>query len=264
MHPLFKGQVLRSGQGHTGGGNALHRRVVGQVGEEHRAVDGAGALKLADKELRLLKGDADGGKDHREVGFPIQHFGLAGDLSGQRGVGQAGPAENWQLLAPDQGVQSVDGGDARLDELVGVVPAGRVHGQAVDIPVLVSQDGRSAVDGPAHAVKDPAQHVLRHPQLEGVPQKADLGLRQIDAHRALKQLHHGGITVDLQHLAAADGTVRQLDLPQLVIGDALHMVHHHQGAGDLLDRLIFPNHSASSPFSATAEICSSIWRTSWA
>ena len=56
----------------------------------------------------------------------------------------------------------------------------------------------------------------------------------------------------------------QLDLPQLVIGDALHMVHHHQGAGDLLDRLIFPNHSASSPFSATAEICSSIWRTSWA
>ena len=52
-----------------------------------------------------------------------------------------------------------------------------------------------------------------HPQLEGVPQKADLGLRQIDAGGGLKQLHHGGITVDLQHLAAADGAVRQLDLP---------------------------------------------------
>ena len=69
MHVLLKGQVFRGGEGHTGGGDTLDGGVVGQVGEQHGTVDGAGALKLADEELRLLKGDADGGKDHGEVGL---------------------------------------------------------------------------------------------------------------------------------------------------------------------------------------------------
>ena len=72
------------------------------------------------------------------------------------------------------------------------------------------------------------------------------------------QLHDGAVAVDLQHLAAADGAVVELDFAQLVIGDALNVIHHHQRAGDLLDRLIFPDHSASSPFSAMALISSSI------
>ena len=49
VHPLLKGQVLRGGEGHPGGGDALHGGVVGQVGEQDRAVNGAGALELADK-----------------------------------------------------------------------------------------------------------------------------------------------------------------------------------------------------------------------
>ena len=68
-------------------------------------------------------------------------------------------------------------------------------------------------------------------------QKPDLGLRQVDAGRSLEELHHSGIAIDLQHLAAADGAVGQLDLGQLVIGDALHPVHHHQGElGPVLQR----------------------------
>ena len=91
-----------------------------------------------------------------------------------------------------------------------------------------------------------------------MPQEADLGLSQIDTGGIFKQLDHGGVAVDLQHLAAPDGAVCQFDLAQLVIGDALNVIHHHQRAGDLLDRLIFPDHSASSPFSAMALISSSI------
>ena len=88
---------------------------------------------------------------------PVQHLGLPGDLGGQGRMGQAGAGEDGQLLSPHQGVQPVDGGDARLDKLVGVVPGGGVHGQAVDVPVLVGQDGGAAVDGLAHAVEHPAQ-----------------------------------------------------------------------------------------------------------
>ena len=59
-----------------------------------------------------------------------------------------------------RGVQSVNGGDPRLNELVWVVPGGGVHGQTVDIPVFVRQDGGAAIDGLAHAVEHPAQHIL--------------------------------------------------------------------------------------------------------
>lgn len=51
MHILLKGQVLRGGEGHAGGGDALHGGVVGQVGEEHRPVDGPGALELDRKSV---------------------------------------------------------------------------------------------------------------------------------------------------------------------------------------------------------------------
>ena len=259
VHILLKGQILGGGQGHPGGGDALHGRVVGQIGEHDRPVNGAGALELADEELRLLKGDADGGKHHGELGGVVpQHLGLPGDLGRQIGVGQAGAGEDGKLLPTDQGVQPVDGADAGLNELVGVVPGRRVHGQAVDVPVLLRQDVGPAVDGPAHAVEHPAQHVGGHAQLQGVAQEADLGVRQVDAGGRLEQLDHGGVAVDLQHLAPADGAVVELHLHQLVIGDALDHADDHQGAGDLLDRSVFPDHASSPPSSAMAVISCSI------
>lgn len=66
------------------------------------------------------------------------------------------------------------------------------------------------------------------------------------------------VAVDLEHLAAARAAVGEDDLCQLVIRDALHMVHDHQRAGNFADRLIFTDHSSFSPFSAIAAICSSI------
>ena len=208
VHALLKGQILRGSQGHTGRGDALHGGIVGQVGEEDRPVDGTGAAELADKELRLLEGDADGGKHHGEVGAVIpQHLGLPGDLGRQVGVGQTGAGEDGQLLPADQSVQAVDGGDAGLDELVGVVTGCRVHRQAVDVPVLLRDNVRAAVDGLAHAVEHAAQHVGRHTQLQGMAQEADLGVGQVDAGGGFKELDHGGVAVDLQHLAPADGAV---------------------------------------------------------
>ena len=259
MHALLKGQILGGGQGHAGGGDTLHGRVVGQVGEEHGAVDGPGAAEVLDKEVGLLEGDADGGKDHGEIARVVpQHLGLAGDLGGQIGVRQAGAGKDGQLLAADQGVQAVDGGDTRLNELIGVVPGGGVHGQAVDVPELLGQDGGAAVDGLAHAVKDPAQHVAGYAELQRMAQEADLGLGQIDAGGGLEKLDHGGIAVDLQHLAAADGAVGQLDLAQLVVGDALDLLDQHQGSVDLLNGAVFTNHSSAPPLATAASICSAI------
>ena len=258
VHILLKGQVLRGGQGHAGRGDTLHGGVVGQVGEQHRALDGAGALELPHKELRLLKGDADSGEHHGEVGAVVQHPGLSGDLGCQIGVRQAGAGENGQLLAADQRVQSIDGADAGLNELVGIVTGRRVHGQAVDVPVFLRQQGGAAVDGFAHAVEHAPQHIGGYAQLQGVAQEADGGIPQIDAGGGVEQLDHGAVAVDLQHLAAADLAAVQLDLRQLVIGDALHMVHHHQGTGHLVDGTVFLHHSSSPAFRISSAISRSI------
>ena len=71
------------------------------------------------KKFGFLKGDADCREDNGEVtGVVAQYLGLTGDLSSQLGVGQTGAGEDGQLLTANQGVQSVNGGNAGLNELV--------------------------------------------------------------------------------------------------------------------------------------------------
>ena len=145
-----------------------------------------------------------------------------------------------------------------MNELVGVIACGRVHGQAVDVPIFVGQNGGAAVDGHPHAVEHAAQHIFRNAHLQRVAQKTDFGFGEVDAGRVFKQLHNGRIAVHFQHLAAPDAAVAQLNLTQLVIGDPLHMVYHHQRAGNFVNGFIFANHSALSPFCATASSSCSI------
>ena len=140
-------------------------------------------------------------------------------------------------------------------ELRGVGAGGGVHGQAVDVHVGVGQDGGAAVDGQAHAVEDAAEHVLADGELLRVAEEADLGLGQVDALRGLEQLDDGLVALDLQHLAAADLAVGELQLAQLVVGDALDVLHDHQGACDLSNGFIFLDHSSSPPATASAICC---------
>ena len=109
----------------------------------------------------------------------------------------------------------------------------------------------------AHAVEDAAEHILGHGQLQRVAQEADLAVLQVDACGVFKQLHDGGIAVALQNLAVAHFAVRQLQLGQLVVGDALDVFDDHQRPGDLTDGTVFADHSASASF-ATSSICCSM------
>ena len=173
-------------------------------------------------------------------------------------MGQTGAGEDGQLLTAHQRVQSVNGADAGLNELVGVVAGCRVHGQTVDVLVFLGQQGRTAVNRLAHAVEHAAQHVGGHAQLQGMAQKTNGGVPQVDAGGAVKQLHHSPVAIDLQHLAAAYLPVMEPDLRQFVVGDALHVFHHHQGAGNFVNGTIFLHHSSSPAFLIRAAISRSI------
>ena len=247
MHILLKRQILRGGQRHTRRGDTLDGGVVRKVGEYDRAVDGAGAAELLNEVFGFLERDADGGEHDSEVLTVAEHLRLTRDLRGERRVGQSGAGEDGQLLAADEGVQSVNGGNAGLDELGGVSAGGGVHGKTVDVAVLLGDDGRAFVDRLAHAVEDTAEHILAHAELERMAEEADLALGKVDALRRLEELHDRAVALNFEHLAAPDAAVRQLDLRQLVVGDAIDVLHDHQRAGDLLNCLIFADHCSSPP-----------------
>ena len=124
--------------------------------------------------------------------------------------GRPEAGEDRQLLAADQGVQSVDSGNAGLDKFLRIVAGCRVHRQAVDVHALFGQDFRTAVNGAAQSVEHAAEHILGNAQLHGTAQKADLTVGQVDTGGIFKQLNQGVAAVDFQHLAAACFAVKQV------------------------------------------------------
>ncbi len=117
MEVQVEGQIFRRGQGHARQGQALHRRVVGPVDEHHHVAEHPGGGELVLEEAGVGIGDPHGGEHDGEAALFVRQLGLTHDLRRQAVVGQAGGGEDRQFLAPHQGVETVDGGDAGLDEL---------------------------------------------------------------------------------------------------------------------------------------------------
>ena len=260
VHAQFVGQVFGSGDGHTRGGDTFYRRVVGQVDEHNGTGQRAGAVKVFHEVVGFFEGDTYGREYNGEAFAGTQYLGLTGDLRSQLGMGQTGAGEYRQLLAADQGVQSVDGADAGLDEFGRIVAGSRVHGFAVDIPVFVGNDIRAAVDGTAHPVKHTAQHGRGYAQAHAVAQETGLGIVNLQALGAFKQLNQRLVAVDNQHLAAADLSVGLLDLHQFVVFDTLDLVNQHQGADDLANRLVIFTHRVRLPLSVLQRQHPVSWR----
>ena len=143
---------------------------------------------------------------------------------------QSGSGENGQLLAADHGVHAVDGADAGLDELVGIVARIGIHGQSVHVDVFLGDDGRAAVDGIAAAVEDAAEHVFGDGQLQRFAEEGDGSRVDVEAVGALENLHDGAAGIGLQHFAAAAGAVGQRDFHQRIVGNFLDALDDQKGA----------------------------------
>ena len=127
VHAQFVGEVFGSGDGHTRGGDTFYRRVVGQVDEHNGTGQRAGTVKVFHEEVGFFEGDTYRREYDGEAFAGTQYLCLTGNLRRQLGMGQAGAGEYRQFLAADQGVQSVDGADAGLNEFGRIVAGGRVH-----------------------------------------------------------------------------------------------------------------------------------------
>ena len=165
-----EGQEFRHGEGQPGRDEALDGRVVGQVEEHDHVVEHAAGLEgLAEDVGHVVlhpHGREDDGEALSRLLLP-QEPGLAHDLGRQFVVGQAAHGEDGELLPPHQGVHAVDGGDPRLDELLGIGAGRGVDGLAVDVAARLAHRQGAAVQGLAHAVQDAPQQVRGHRHRQG-------------------------------------------------------------------------------------------------
>ncbi len=156
--------------------------------------------------------------------------------------GRPGPREDGQLLPAHQGVQAVDGRDAGLDEVGGIVASEGIDGAAVDVQFLLRDDARALVDGTPQAVEDPAQDVLAHRQLQALAGEAHPGFRDVQAAGGLEGLQQHHVVLHLQHVPQPHGAVGELHLHQLVVFRPLHPLQEDERTHDLFDGEIFLYH----------------------
>ena len=176
-------------------------------------------------------------------------------------MGKTGCGEDRQLLAADQGVQSVNGRDTGLDKLLRIASGRRVHGQAVDIS---SSSGR--ISGPPSMGRPSPSNTRpsispETPKLHGPSQEADLTVGKVDTGRVLKQLHQGIAAVDLQDLASASFRRWQaLSLP------ARQMLHSStprtsiKRTGNFLYGSVFFWHFRGPPFWQSSAVSAASWQ----
>ena len=221
------------------------------------------AAEFLNEELRFLKRNTDGGEDDSEVRRVVaQNLRLTRDLRGKLRVGKTGAGEDRQLLAADKRVQAVDRGNAGLDKFVRVIACGGVHRKTVDVLHLGGQNLRAAVLRWPMPSKTRPSISSDTASSSGWPRKRILlSFRLMPAEfsnsctTAVSPLHS-------RTLQCRTSAVRQLQLGQLVAGNAPRRFDDHQRPGDSrmvrYSRIIQPQ-----PF-ATSSICCSISDTIFA
>ena len=239
MEVVLEGQILGGRKGHARCQEPLHGRIVGLVEEQHRARQGAGPFELLGEEGHLSLGDAHGGKDHREFAVLADDPRLPGDLGRQFVGGKAGTREDGELLATNQGQQRIDGRDAGLNELLGLLTGHRVDRGAADGKALLCDHRRQAIDGLADAVETPTDHLPGDAEAGHTLHQTDGGGGKIDARRFLEHLKDGDLVGYLDHLTAALAAGTVLDAHDRVVGEIGRVLEEEQRSRNVTDVAIF-------------------------
>ena len=260
LHAQVERHVLRGGQTETRGEGTLDGGVVGEVQEDHGVLQSAGPLELLHEHLLLFVGDTHGDEHDGELLVLSADLRLPGDLKSDLVVRETGLGEDRQLLTPDQGVHSIDGGDTGLDEIRRAVPCPGVDGRSDDVELFLGHDPGTAVQGLSGSGEDPAEHVLGDGHLHGLAEEAH-GCVLVDTGGSLEHLDDHEVVGRVEDLSPPHGAVGHPDVDHLVVTDGLRVLDVHEGTRDLGDRLVlFGNvcHWNHTPSSANCLSMSSL------
>ena len=243
VHVQIEGEVFRRGQSAAGGEDPFDNRIAGEVQEHGYPAEDAAILKGAAEVIGHVVGHAHGGEHDGKVRAAfVRDLGLAGDLGGQLIMAHARAGENRQLLAPDQGHHTVDGGDAGFDVVAGIHPGDRIDGGAVDIPPDDGEELPQPVRGTARAVEDPAEQLGGKRHFHRMALQPGTGIGQGEAVGPLEHLDDHPVALHLHDTAGAFGAIFQTDEDRFFKGGVSDTVEGNQGPVDLLDADIIDDH----------------------
>ncbi len=204
------GQVLGGGERGARQGQALDRRVVGQVDEHDHVAQHAGGGEFVAEELGVGVGDAHGGEDDGEAAVLVL-AAWPGARSGRRAGCGAGPEPEkiGSFWPRTRRVEPVDGGDAGLDELARIGAGRRVDGGAVHRARrrLDRIGGRPSRGSPRPLNSRPSS-LRREGDLHRLVEEAHPGALQVQVFGALEDQDQDLAVGDADHLAVADGAPR--------------------------------------------------------
>ncbi len=240
MELALEREVLGGRQREARRQQPLDRRIIGQVDEQHRAVELPAVLERTSEEAGFTVGDAHGGEDDHE-GFllVVRHPGLGGDASGELSGGEPEPGEDGELLAADEGVHPIDRRHTGLDEFRRVFPSGRVDRKPVHVPERLRHDGGTSVDRHPRAIEHAPQQVDPDAQTRCIPAEADRRGGEVEPAGAGEHLDHGALPVDFENLPAAHLAVRRNHVHDLLRVHATGVIDEDQRSGHVVDGLVF-------------------------
>ena len=171
MHVFFECKILCCRQRHTRCGNTLDCRVICQVDEQYRSVDGSCLFERFYEEVRLFECDTHSSKYYGEFLIASAYLCLLCNLCCQVGMWKSGCREDWKFLPTNQCVQSVNSRYTGLNKLFRIASGCRIHRKSVDVTSFIRQNLRSSVDWAAQSVEDTSKHIFRYTKLHASSQK---------------------------------------------------------------------------------------------
>ena len=153
MHAFFKSKIFSSSEGNLRCQKTLYNRVVGKVQKHYNVVGSTAFLEGPAEEFGYVVFNAHCCKNNSEFLIGVCAKGsLLNDLCSQLVMRKTVSGKDRQLLAADQGGQSVDGGDAGVDIVSRIFTGYRVQRKSVDIQADFRCDLAKSVNGLADTV----------------------------------------------------------------------------------------------------------------
>ena len=195
MHAFLECKVLGSCQRYLRSDQTLYNRVVCQVQEHNNVVRYTAFLKGPAEELCYVVFNTHSGKYDCKLLIRISKGCLLYDLCCQLVVRKSVSGEDWQLLATNQGSQTVDCRNTGMDIVSWVFTGNRVQRQAVDVSSYLCVNWSHAVDRFSDTVEGTSKDFFGKSDLHRMSGQTGMGIGKRHARSSLKYLNNGFVFV---------------------------------------------------------------------
>ena len=252
MHAFFKSKIFSSSEGNLRCQKTLYNRVVGKVQKHYNVVGSTAFLEGPAEEFGYVVFNAHCCKNNSEFLIGVCAKGsLLNDLCSQLVMRKTVSGKDRQLLAADQGGQSVDGGDAGVDIVSRIFTGYRVQRKSVDIQADFRCDLAKSVNGLADTVKGTSQDLRGKPDLHRMSGKTCVCIAEGHIISSLKNLDNSLVFIDFHDTADLLCAVFHVEFHDLLVRCVFDTLKDNKRAVYFTQAKIFDCHKLIPPLTVS-------------